>query len=145
MKQLFLSTCALVLFLLAGCKHDPSIVTPPDNEFDLNKAVGLWVPYEYVQGDTLVVPGPFTTMGIFSAYSESVEFKADKTYVPVIWYSATHIIRNELEGGPVEYNKATKQLIFTNGFGYKFFVRKFEGNQLWLDLNWGMYKFEKKG
>ena len=108
------------------------------------KAAGIWVPYEYRQGDTLVFPGPFTTMGIFGAYSESVELKADKTFVPVIWFSASNIVKSEMEGGPAEYNKATKQLLLANPFGHKFTVKKFEGNQLWLDVTGGMYKFEKR-
>jgi hypothetical protein len=102
------------------------------------------VPYEYRQGDTFSVAGPFTYMTIFGAYCESVELKTDKSYVPVIWVSSTNIIKRELEGGSAEYNKSTKELKFANPFNFKFIVKKFEGDQLWLDVGWGMYKLERK-
>ena len=143
MKQLLFS---IALLSLVACKHDPSEVQITEQPFfDLNKAIGIWVPYEYILNDTLLVTGPFTTMSIFGAYDESVEIRADKTFVPVIWFSNTNIIKSETEGGPVLYNATTNELHFDNALHLKGIIRKFDGKQLWIQTSYILYRFEKKG
>jgi hypothetical protein len=132
------------LITIAGCKHDPSEVQVTDSPgFDFKKAVGIWVPYEYVIDDTMVVPGPFTAMSIFGAYAESVEIKEDNTFAPTIWFDSSNIIKKEDEGGPVFYNKTANELHFDNPFHFRGLVRKFDGKYMWIETKFYVYRFKR--
>ena len=133
---------AASLLLVAGCKKDSGKGSEPD----FNKLAGIWVPYSIIQQDGTAFNGPFAFMGLFGAYSESVEIRSNKTFTPLAWTSAGTMIKSEGEGGTISYDKATKKLQFDGAFHPAFTMDRFEGDELWLvSVDSAHFKFQRKG
>jgi hypothetical protein len=119
----------IILFVfvsILGCTTEKHV--EPNREI-----TGVWVSYELVYTDGSIETGPFTTLGFFGAYSESIQFNHDNTYIPMLWIDEKNYTLSLEEAGNFEYISDTQELKLTGGaFEYQFEVTKFTSNILWL-------------
>jgi hypothetical protein len=95
--------------------------------------VGAWVPYEIVHSDGTVDSGPFAFRSIFGVYAESVQFRKDKTYVPMQEFNTGELSPKTAETGKYAYNPDYAELSLTGGvIDMKFTVEKVNDDHLWL-------------
>lgn len=117
----------IVIMLLTGCAEDeskPFVVDPTD-------LTGIWVPYERVLKDGSSFPIE-PSSSIFGFYAESFKWKADDTYIPVLWQSADHFGIMKNTGGNIK--RIGNEVHFTDGqWDMKFRIVKQKENELWFE------------
>lgn len=116
--------------------------TPQPEQFNFEKAVGLWQPYEIINRDGSIFSGPFTS-GIFGAYSESFELQANGTYVPVNCQNGSEFQYSVGEVGDCRYEEESSLLFFDGAFNLEYEILKFQENELWLKNSSGTLKLRK--
>ena len=119
-----------VFLVISGCKKDNPKTT---YNFNYELAEGKWVLYEITSDTGSIQSGPFTSNSIFGVYAESVQLNKDKTYIPMSWVDKNNFTLKTDEAGNFEYS-ANNKLRFYGTFNLEWELNKFQGDELWLEL-----------
>jgi hypothetical protein len=136
----FIFSLGLLMPSFQSCKKN----RPESITFDYEKAAGIWVPYEIINGDGSIVNGPFFASSVFGVYAESVQLNKDKTFIPVAWQSKTNFILKSTEKGTYVHQPLNQKIIFDGIFHMESQIIKFYNDELWLDFGGAIYKYKKQ-
>lgn len=104
----FLKLSIILLFM--SCSKETK-----KTESNLDKIVGIWVPFEIKQSDGTISSGPFTANTIIGIYAESIKIDSNGKYFPVIWNNINDYLIKTEEIGDFEFTTINKKIILKNG------------------------------
>ena len=108
------------------------LITSCEKRKFYDRIEGSWFTYEIIHENGNRMTSGIESYSIFGVYNPHIEFKSDKSYVPLA-RSGNEVLPKSAEAGSYEYISGSSQIFLTGGMlNMVFAIEKSEVDELWL-------------